>query len=66
MNLKRNDKVKDSDGFEGIILGVKDFEGYEKNVPGPEWSLVKYDVGPTSWTPNHILEKIEDESISSN
>jgi hypothetical protein len=54
------------------ILGPKDFDGYERNRPGPRWELIEYTTEKDDngnlirvWTPEYTLQygKINDYSL---
>lgn len=56
MKFKRGDKVIDSEGYEGTVLGSEDFEGYERNKPNDGWELVLWEDGNRLWTASKWLK----------
>lgn len=50
-----------SNGWIYPILTSKDFDGYERNRPGPKWELVRMPYGARLWKGNNpdFVEVIE-------
>ncbi len=45
------------------ILGPEDFDGYERNRPGPKWELIRYPNGHETWCGNIWLKALDEKNL---